>query len=78
MSQPRVLTTEDRRLVTDALRLAAAEARIARSKALLNPGKIGHPAVTAQVDELARRAHACDRLAAEVAEHEVRLEKVVS
>lgn len=78
MSASRVLTRDERRLLADALRLLAAETRRTKSNALANPNTIGRLSVTAQVDELARRAGTADRLAAEVVEYEVRLEKVVS
>lgn len=80
MSGPasRVLSRDERRLLADALRLLASEARKAKSNALANPMTIGRQAVSAHVDELARRSGTCDRLAAEVAEYEVRLEKALS
>ena len=78
MIASRTLSRDERRLLAEALRLLAAEARRTKSKALANPATIGLVAVSAQVDELARRAGAADRLAAEVVEYEVRLEKALS
>lgn len=78
MSATRLLTREERRLIADGLRALAAETRKAKSRALTDPKLICSAAVSAHVDELARRAGTADRLAAELSEYEVRLEKVVS
>lgn len=78
MSTSRLLTKEEKRLLADALRAAAKEARRAKGHALTDPRFVCNTAVTAHVDELARRAGTADRLATEVTEYEVRLEKVVS
>jgi hypothetical protein len=78
MSGARLLTKEEKRLITDALRAAAKEARRAKGHALTDPHFVCSASVTAHVDELARRAATADRLASEINEHELRLEKVVS
>lgn len=74
----RLLSKEERRLLADALRLLGVEARKAKSYALANPNTIGRLSVSAHVDELSRRAGTADRLAAEISEYEVRLEKAPS
>jgi hypothetical protein len=78
MSTPRPLTKEEKRLIVDALRAAAKEARRAKGHALADPRFVCSATVTAHMDELARRSATADRLASEISEHELRLEKVVS
>lgn len=78
MTGPRVLSKDEKRLLADALRLLGSETRRAKSNALANPRTIGIQSVSAHVDALALRAGLCDRLAAEISDYEVRLEKVVS
>ena len=78
MTGPRLLSREERRMLADALRMLAAEARKARSRALTDPRLVCNQAVTAHVDALAVRASSADRLAAEITELEVRLERMES
>lgn len=78
MRSPRLLSKEERRLLADALRLLGAETRRVKSNALANPKTIGSSSVSAHVDALSVRAGMCDRLASEISDYEVRLEKVVS
>lgn len=55
MTTSRLLSKEEKRLLVDALRAAAKEARRAKGHALVNPSFICNTAVTAHVDELAAR-----------------------
>jgi hypothetical protein len=75
MSTSRLLTKEEKRLVADALRVAAKEARLAKSHALADRRFICSTTQASHIDELARRAGTADRLAAEVDQYELRLEK---
>lgn len=63
---PKTLTAYERRLVTTALRLAAAEARSAMVMASTPPGVIPPPATEAQRRALAELAATSDRLATEL------------
>lgn len=74
----RLLSKVEKRIVLDALRAHANEARKAKSAALVDPRHLCSPKAAAHVDELARRAGTADRLAAEINDLDVRLEKVVS
>lgn len=77
MSRSRVLTKEERRIVVDALRAAAAATR--RAKADAQALTILDTATrTKHVEELSRLAGTQDRLAVEINELEVRLEKLES
>ena len=74
----RLLTREERRLLVDALRAAAAEARRAKASAIAGATIVADPKIALHIDELSRRAGTLDRLAAEANEHELRLERLSS
>jgi hypothetical protein len=71
MTRTRLLTASERRVLIDALYRAANETRAAKAAAAK------HPKLANQnhVDELSKLAGTQDRLAAELGEYEVRLEK---
>lgn len=75
--RPRLLSKEEKQLLADALRAAAAETRRTRHAASAHsaPPGMGRQAY---IDSLDRRAQAQDRLASEISELDVRLEKVLS
>lgn len=74
----RILTKEERRIVTDALRLAAAETRKVRTAAVSDTRYAFTSKQTAHIDELSRLAGTQDRLAAELADLDIRLERTLS
>jgi hypothetical protein len=78
VSASRVLSKEERRLVVDALRALAAETRRTKQNALGDRRFVCSPSVAAHIDQLSIRAGTLDRLAAEVNEYDVRLERLES
>jgi hypothetical protein len=74
----RILNKEERRVVTEALRLAAAETRKAKSTAVADSRFTFTSKQTAHIDQLSRLAGTQDRLAAELAELDIRLERSLS
>jgi predicted O-linked N-acetylglucosamine transferase (SPINDLY family) len=73
MTRTRLLTPSERRVLVDALRRAASETRATSSAAANRCAPLS--ANPNHVDALSKLAQAQDRLAAELAEYEVRLEK---
>lgn len=74
----RVLSKEERRLAIEALRAAANETRRAKSAAVSDLSKAFTRSEQTHVDELSRRAGSQDRLASELGEYDLRLERAVS
>ncbi len=69
MRRTRLLTPREKKIVRDALIRAACETRMTRHEALARELTAGN------ADQLAQLAHEQERLATEVNEHDIRLER---
>lgn len=74
----RMLTLEEKRLVLESLRAQSKKTRQAKSEAVMNPHRSFEVSQSAHIEELSRRAGDLDRLANELADYHLRLEKLPS